>query len=172
MPVSPSAHQVAIAERLRGLHRPGAPLLLPNAWDVVSARLVERAGFEAVATTVRGAIEAGAVGLNLEDATGDPAHPLFDIARQVERVAAGRAAAGAAGVPLVINARTDVFLARVGAPERRLGVARVSLGSALLSATLGATQRVLEMLRRDGDFGIALTGAIPYAELQALLGEQ
>jgi 2-methylisocitrate lyase-like PEP mutase family enzyme len=30
---------------LRSLHVPGTPLLLPNAWDVASARAVEAAGF-------------------------------------------------------------------------------------------------------------------------------
>lgn len=36
---------------LRSLHRPGDPLLLPNAWDVASARAVVAAGFPVVATT-------------------------------------------------------------------------------------------------------------------------
>ncbi|MEU6369579.1 isocitrate lyase/phosphoenolpyruvate mutase family protein [Streptomyces sp. NPDC046931] len=38
----------------RALHLPGRPLVLPNAWDVVSARLVEQAGAAAVATTSAG----------------------------------------------------------------------------------------------------------------------
>ncbi len=36
---------------LRSLHRPGDPLLLPNAWDVATARAVVAAGFPVVATT-------------------------------------------------------------------------------------------------------------------------
>src|SRR3954463_5373085 len=39
---------------LRSLHRPGAPLLLPNAWDVATARAVVTAGFPVVATTSGG----------------------------------------------------------------------------------------------------------------------
>ena len=39
---------------LRSLHRPGAPLLLPNAWDVATARAVVAAGFPVVATTGAG----------------------------------------------------------------------------------------------------------------------
>jgi len=39
---------------LRSLHRPGAPLLFPNAWDVATARAVVAAGFPAVATTSGG----------------------------------------------------------------------------------------------------------------------
>ncbi|HET7312675.1 MAG TPA: isocitrate lyase/phosphoenolpyruvate mutase family protein [Mycobacteriales bacterium] len=36
------------------LHRPGAPLLQPNAWDVGSARILAAMGFEAIATTSSG----------------------------------------------------------------------------------------------------------------------
>lgn len=50
----PVARQVAQAERLRSLHRPGAPLVLPNAWDAASARVVEAAGAPAVATSSAG----------------------------------------------------------------------------------------------------------------------
>jgi 2-methylisocitrate lyase-like PEP mutase family enzyme len=52
-------------------------------------------------------VAAGAAGLNLEDSTGDAASPLFALDAQVARIAAVRAAAEAAGVPLVINARAD-----------------------------------------------------------------
>ncbi|MGI5269977.1 isocitrate lyase/PEP mutase family protein [Nonomuraea sp. CA-218870] len=38
------------AAALRALHVPGAPLILPNAWDAASARAVREAGFPAVAT--------------------------------------------------------------------------------------------------------------------------
>lgn len=46
--------QIAPAERFRALHRPGTPLLQPNAWDVGSARILEAMGFEAIATTSSG----------------------------------------------------------------------------------------------------------------------
>jgi 2-methylisocitrate lyase-like PEP mutase family enzyme len=39
------------AETLRALHVPGRPLVLPNAWDAASARLVVAAGFPVVATS-------------------------------------------------------------------------------------------------------------------------
>jgi 2-methylisocitrate lyase-like PEP mutase family enzyme len=45
---------VTTPARFRSLHVPGAPLVLPNAWDVTSARLVEAAGAAAVATTSAG----------------------------------------------------------------------------------------------------------------------
>ncbi|HEY5017618.1 MAG TPA: isocitrate lyase/phosphoenolpyruvate mutase family protein [Streptosporangiaceae bacterium] len=74
----------------------------------------------AVAATVAAVIEAGAVGVNLED-SGAPGGGLFDPAAQAARVRAARAAAADAGLPeLVINARTDVFLFQIGEPEGRL----------------------------------------------------
>lgn len=78
---------------------------------------------EAVEETILGALAAGAVGCNLEDGTGDPDAPLRPPAEHAARVAAARDAGVRAGVPLVINARTDVFLAAVGAPEERLELA-------------------------------------------------
>ncbi|GAA4992120.1 isocitrate lyase/PEP mutase family protein [Actinopolymorpha pittospori] len=47
--------QIETAQYFRSLHRrAGLPLLLPNAWDVASARLVAQAGAAAVATTSAG----------------------------------------------------------------------------------------------------------------------
>ncbi len=42
------------AERFLSLHTPGAPLLMPNAWDIGSAALFASLGFEAIATTSGG----------------------------------------------------------------------------------------------------------------------
>lgn len=149
------------ADILRRLHAGPGILVLPNAWDVATARLVEEAGFAAIATTsagvawalgypdgerisrgemlevvrriaaavrvpvtadveggygataaaaadtARGVIAAGAVGMNLEDGTAEGG--LLDLALHVERIQAARAAGASAGVPLVINARTDAF---------------------------------------------------------------
>lgn len=53
-------------------------------------------------------IEAGAVGLNLED--GHDHTTLLDETQQVEKIFAVREAAREAGVPLVLNARTDAWL--------------------------------------------------------------
>jgi len=75
---------------------------------------------EDVAATVRALVAAGAAGVNLEDSQA-PGGPLFGVAAQADRLAAAREAANAAGLPdLVVNARTDVFLFGVGAPEGRL----------------------------------------------------
>jgi 2-methylisocitrate lyase-like PEP mutase family enzyme len=55
MASSPTTDLESRCELLRSLHRPGAPLLLPNAWDVATARAVVAAGFPVVATTSGGA---------------------------------------------------------------------------------------------------------------------
>jgi 2-methylisocitrate lyase-like PEP mutase family enzyme len=67
---------------------------------------------EDVALTVRGALNAGAVGCNIEDSTGDPAEPLFDLELACERIRAGVEAARNASVPFVLNARADPYLVR------------------------------------------------------------
>ena len=74
---------------------------------------------EDAAETARAVIEAGGIGMNLEDATGNSARPLVDLPLQIEKIKAAKEAGRALGVPLVLNARTDVYLAQVGAPESR-----------------------------------------------------
>ncbi len=77
-------------------------------------------GPEDVALTVETVIAAGAVGVNIEDSRA-PGGPLFDRPGQATRIRAARAASASAGLPgLFINARTDVFLYRVGVSEGRL----------------------------------------------------
>lgn len=73
-----------------------------------------------VAETVRAVIDAGAVGINLEDSPGRDGAALLAADAHAERLRAARAAAEAGGVDLVINARTDVYLAQVGEPESRV----------------------------------------------------
>lgn len=75
---------------------------------------------EDVAETVRGAIAAGLVGCNVEDGTGDRYRPLVELELAVERIRAGAEAARTAGVPFVLNARTDPFLARMGTSDENL----------------------------------------------------
>jgi 2-methylisocitrate lyase-like PEP mutase family enzyme len=77
-----------------------------------------------VAATVAAVMGAGAVGVNLED-SGAPVGSLFTVEEQVERIRAARDAAIANGAPdLVINARIDVYVFEVGAPEGRLDAVR------------------------------------------------
>jgi 2-methylisocitrate lyase-like PEP mutase family enzyme len=174
--------QAEKAEKLRKLHQGPQILALANVWDVASARLVESAGYPAVATSsaavanawgypdgqrisraemlsaveyiarhvqvpvtadlesgyggateavvelASAMIAAGAVGLNFEDFTGNRQDPLFPVDQQVEKIKSLREAASKIGVPVVINARTDVFLAQVGEPGTRFehAVSRVN----------------------------------------------
>lgn len=175
-------HQKAKALSFRQLHHGPKTLLLPNVWDVATARIVEEAGYPALATTSAGiafslgypdgekipkeemfariariaravkvpvsadvekgyghrpedaaytataVIEAGAVGINLEDGTGNPAHPLVDLSLQLEKIKAVREAALKTGVLLVLNARTDVYLRALGSSDDeryRLALERV-----------------------------------------------
>jgi 2-methylisocitrate lyase-like PEP mutase family enzyme len=66
---------------LRSLHRPGEPLLLPNAWDVATARAVVAAGFPVVATS-SGAVAAT---LGYEDHEGAPAEEMLAAAARIAR---------------------------------------------------------------------------------------
>jgi 2-methylisocitrate lyase-like PEP mutase family enzyme len=63
---------------------------------------------EGVAESVRLCVAAGVAGLSIEDSTGDPAQPLYDIAAAVERIKAARKAIGDSGVLLV--GRAECFL--------------------------------------------------------------
>jgi 2-methylisocitrate lyase-like PEP mutase family enzyme len=66
---------------LRSLQRPGTPLLLPNAWDVATARAVVAAGFPVVATTSGGV----AATLGYEDHEGAPADEMLAAAARIAR---------------------------------------------------------------------------------------
>jgi len=68
-------------ELLRSLHCPGDPLLLPNAWDVPTARAVVAAGFPVVATTSWSVAET----LGYEDAERAPADEMFAAAARIAR---------------------------------------------------------------------------------------
>ena len=66
---------------LRSLHRPGDPLLLPNVWDVATAKAVVEAGFPVVATTS----QAVAATLGYEDHERAPAGEMLAAAARIAR---------------------------------------------------------------------------------------
>lgn len=161
------------ADALRALHRNGKILVLPNAWDAASAKIFEKAGFSALATTSAGIaasmgyadgqhiaredmlevvnrivrtvsipvtadleagyantpqemrettrqlLETGAVGLNLEDGLREGPLPLVQTSHHVEKIKVVREVGRVAGIDLVINARTDIYLKSVGDPANR-----------------------------------------------------
>jgi len=273
------AQQADKAERFRALHRGPKVLVLPNAWDVVSARIFEEAGAAAIATTsagvaftlgypdgqkisrdlmlaavariatkvkvpvtadvesgygdlpedaaetARAVIEARAIGLNVEDAAHNGGRRLVDLSLQLEKIAAIREIGKQLGVPLVVNARTDVYLLAVGKPESRydeavrrlaafrdagadclfapgvrdidtigrlvrdlahpvnilagpgspsipelqkLGVARVSLGSSAMRATLGLARRIGQEVLSEGTYR-ALADAPSHTEVNGIM---
>ena len=162
--------QAAKAEALRKLHHGPRLLALANAWDVVSARILEDVGHPAIATSsaavafsrgypdgqrisrdemldvvgrvaravrvpvtadmesgygktpeeiaefTKALVASGAVGLNFEDVTGDSESSHVELPLQVKKIRTLRETSAALGVPLVINARTDVYLMPIG-PE-------------------------------------------------------
>jgi 2-methylisocitrate lyase-like PEP mutase family enzyme len=88
----------------------------------VTADLEGGYGLDPVAL-VDGLLEAGAVGLNLEDTDHRGPGPLVDAEEQAERLAAVKEAGRARGVDLVLNARIDVHVREVGPEEGRLAEA-------------------------------------------------
>ena len=152
------------AEIFLALHQASQPFILPNAWDVASAKIFEIEGFKAIGTTSAGisavlgypdgqkmsleenlsivrrivdhidlpisadieagyahsiegtarsaeaVIKTGAVGLNLEDSTGNSDNPLVDVSFMAEKLRAIREISDLIEIHLVINARTDTFL--------------------------------------------------------------
>jgi 2-methylisocitrate lyase-like PEP mutase family enzyme len=270
----------AKADAFRNMHHAPPLLILPNAWDAVTARLFVKAGARAMATSsagiaatlgyadgqnvprelmmeaiariarvvdvpvtadiesgyadsskgvgesIRAVIKAGAVGVNLEDSTGDPSQPLFALEQQIERIQVAREAADNADVPVVINARTDVYLAKVGdvasrfaetlrrlnayreagadclfvpgvtdmptltklvhsvpgplnvlagpgmplvADLQRVGIARLSVGSAIMRATLALARDAADELLQKGTYNTFLDRNIPYNEVNELM---
>ncbi len=87
---------------------------------------------EAVGRSITDIIGAGAVGVNLEDSLPGPV-PMRPIEDAAARIRAARAAATAAGVPIVINARIDLFLKNVGDEAGRFDEA-IARGRAYLAA--------------------------------------
>jgi 2-methylisocitrate lyase-like PEP mutase family enzyme len=65
---------------------------------------------EIVAETIRLAAEAGLVGCSIEDASGNPDMPIFDLAHATERIAAAAEAARALPFPFTLTGRTENFL--------------------------------------------------------------
>ena len=82
---------------------------------------------EEVARSVAEVIEAGGVGVNLEDIGKDGANKLFSIEEQVEKIRAVRAMGESKGVPIVINSRTDIFYPAIAFEGDRLTEALLRL---------------------------------------------
>ena len=190
---------VTTAGVFRGLHEDGL-LVLPNAWDAGTTRVIKQQGAAAIATTsaavawshgypdgnalpvpllvatmseivrviqvpvttdieggyadnpagvgetVAAVVEAGAVGINLADGTGDPA-PLC------AKIVAAMEASARLGVGLFVDARTDVFLRGFTSEEGRIG------------DTLARVERS----RAAGTDGIFVPGLNEVAEIRSVV---
>lgn len=185
------ATQAEKARIFAGLHKPGEPVILFNAWDAGSAQAVAKAGAKAIATgswsvaAAHGyadgeklprelalanlerivaavslpvtldfeagygrapeavaeafgkAVKAGAIGFNFEDRIiGEEG--LYSAEEQAGRIRAARAACERQGVPVFINARTDVFL-KARAEQHNAGLVEEALHRAVIYAEAGAS---------------------------------
>ena len=189
----------------RSLHERGC-FVIPNPWDVGSARYLQHLGFPALATTSAGfafsqglpdsddqdvdardrnlayiasmtaavdlpvsadfmsgyglepkdvaesvtrCIATGVAGLSIEDSTGDPTSPLYDLPIAVERVRAARQAIDRSGQDVLLTARAECY--HVGHPDpfresvRRLQ-AYVAAGADVLFAPGPQTPAEIEAL--------------------------
>jgi len=129
---------------------------------------------EVVAETIRLAAGAGLVGGSIEDATGDPQRPLYDIAAATERVAAAVEAARALPLPFTLTARAENFLR--GKPDLDDTIARLAAyeraGADVLFAPglpdLAAVRTVCAALGKPVNFMAGIKGrSFSVAELEA-----
>lgn len=91
---------------------------------------------QVVAENLRKLLDTGAVGINFEDRVVGGSG-LYDTADQSERIAALRAVADESGIPLFINARTDVFFQSDSAAHA--SCMKDALARALMYADAGAS---------------------------------
>jgi 2-methylisocitrate lyase-like PEP mutase family enzyme len=105
----PDGERVSRADMLEVVRRIASAVAIPVTADL-------EAGYGPTVNdaveTAKGAIAAGAVGMNFEDSTSDDR--LVDVAVNVERIRAVKKVAEAEGIAFVLNARTDVFLLQIG----------------------------------------------------------
>jgi 2-methylisocitrate lyase-like PEP mutase family enzyme len=129
---------------------------------------------EVVAETIRLAADAGLVGCSIEDATGDSAQPLYDLAYAAERIAAAAQAARALPFPFTLTARAENFLR--GNPDLADTIRRLQAfeqaGADVLFAPglpdLAAVQAVCAAVTKPVNFMVGIKGkSFSVAELQA-----
>jgi 2-methylisocitrate lyase-like PEP mutase family enzyme len=136
---------------------------------------------EDVALTVGGALAAGVVGCNIEDSTGEPDQPLFELELAAERIRAGAEVVRSSGVPFVLNARVYPYLRRLGTLEEcfsesvRRAQAYREAGAGCLYVPGVADPDAIGRLAREIGGPLNVLGAwggaertLPVAELEAL----
>ncbi len=132
---------------------------------------------EEIAETTRAVIAAGAVGMNMEDVVEGKPGVLADANRQREIIGAVLEAAAGTGIPLVLNARTDIFLESIGPAETRLArtidrlnAYRAAGAQSLFAPGVKDKETIAQLARGvTGPLNILATaGTPPVAELQQL----
>jgi 2-methylisocitrate lyase-like PEP mutase family enzyme len=119
---------------------------------------------EAAAETIRQAAAVGLVGGSIEDASGDPARPIFELGHAVERVAAAAEAAHALPFPFTLTARSENFLhgrADLEDTIRRLQAFERAGADVLFAPALpdlAAVRRVCAALTKPVSFMVAIPG--------------
>ncbi len=267
--------QESKAREFRALHERDEAFIIPNPWDIGTARMLARLGFEALATTsagyafsvgkrdgavgretmmahvaeivaatdlpvsadlengfgdtpetvadtIRLAVATGLAGGSIEDATGNPDDPLYQLELAAERIHAAAEVARSLPFPFTLTARAENFLVgrgdlndtitrlqayqaagadvlyapglasteeiaavvssvdrpvnvvmgRRGASLSRaelseLGVKRISVGSALSRAALGAFLRAAREMAEEGTFEFS-DDAVSFAEISEM----
>jgi len=220
--------QAEKARAFRALHARPCAFIIPNPWDIGSARILAHLGFEALATTsmgqafalgrqdnsldraetlayaslivsrtnlpvsadlengfgddakavaetIRLAAATGIVGASIEDATGCPDDPIYEIEQAVERVQAAAEAARALPFPFTLTARAENYLhgrSDLGDTIRRLEAFQEA-GADVLYAPGLATKKdiatVVGSLDRPVNVVMGLEGVqLSLAELSAI----
>jgi 2-methylisocitrate lyase-like PEP mutase family enzyme len=110
---------------------------------------------EEIIVTIEELIETGAVGLNLEDSVRNETG-LVDVSLQVEKIRAVRETAAEAGVPLVLNARTDAYWLkgveisdRMGETVKRAKAYREAGGDCIFVPGLREPAAIAEFLKKS-----------------------
>jgi 2-methylisocitrate lyase-like PEP mutase family enzyme len=119
--------------------------------------------------TVKAVVAAGAVGINLEDVTSSDESSQVDLALQLEKIRAIRKATESLGVPLVLNARTDIYLIPIGPPEsrfertvERLRAYREAGADCLFAPGLRDAETIAKLVRAlNGPLNILITTGAP-----------
>ena len=209
--------RLSVADKRRVFHQlhQGGCFVIPNPWDVGSARFLQALGFKALATTssgfawsqgqpdggvslsealghlqtlvastdvpinadfesgfaadaagvarnVRLAVESGVAGLSIEDSTGDPQRPLYDLSTAVERIRAARESIDEAGGDTLLVGRAECFL--VGRTDLVETIARLKA-----YANAGANCLYAPGLRTRDQIAAVVAGIAPHP-LNVLIG--
>lgn len=123
------------AAALKALHVPGKPLVLPNAWDADTARLVEAAGFPVVATSS----VAVASALGFPDGEKAPADEMFAAAARIAK---------AVGIPVTVDAESGYGLAGAELAARLLDAGAVGCNFEDTDHATGDVRPIAEQAER------------------------